>query len=64
MIYGSCRFLFHPFIRRDKAHKIITKAISFFDRRFGYADRLDKPLFFLLPGAAGDGSKNGDPMNR
>ncbi len=24
MTYGSCRFLFHQFIQRDKAHKIIT----------------------------------------
>ena len=24
MTFGSCRFLFHQFIQRDKAHKIIT----------------------------------------
>ena len=24
MTYGSCRFLFHQFIQRDKAHKIIA----------------------------------------
>ena len=26
MTYGSCRFLFHQFIQRDKTHKIITDA--------------------------------------
>ena len=26
MTYGSCRFLFHQFIQRDKAHKIIADA--------------------------------------
>ena len=24
MTYGSCRFLFHQFIQRDKAHEIIN----------------------------------------
>ena len=24
MTYGSCRFLFHQFIQRDKTHEIIT----------------------------------------
>ena len=26
MTYGSCRFLFHQFIQRDKAHEIIADA--------------------------------------
>ena len=26
MTYGSCRFLLHQFIQRDKAHKIVADA--------------------------------------
>ena len=53
MTYGSCRFLFHQFIQRDKAHEILADADALATLSAAFVRRTDVDRLDQIMGCIG-----------